>query len=220
MNGDMAQLKNFGKEILAIESAVGIESEPAASGAPSITESLMAYIKQVVGETLDIERHLHNVERWFGPAAIPSGENHIADPLGEVGGTPAGVLTSFRVTSGPNKTWGTALQIWGATDNTLMPTGKQAFVDAHRLKMTDAETNKHEWLIRLIVGETAAAGVLADTYGIIPLFVDNADKEKIPIDLITERVIAGSKVWVQLLHVSDNDAEYIDLQFGVHGYPS
>lgn len=56
--------------------------------------------------------------------------------------------------------------------------------------------------------------------GIIPLFVDNADKEKIPIDLITERVIAGSKVWVQLLHVSDNDAEYIDLQFGVHGYPS
>jgi len=26
-------------------------------------------------------------------------------------------------------------------------------------------------------------------------------------------------VWVQALNPDDNDADYIDMQFGVHGYP-
>jgi len=192
--------------------------EDTASRTPA-TISLMALLRQVLAETSETERHLHNVELWFGPAAVAIGENHIADLLGEVGGDPSGVITSFRVTSGANKTWGTAVQIWGATDYGLLPATKQAFQDAHRLRVTVAETDKHEWLLRIIVGATAAAGVTARTYGIIPIFVENTNKVLIPVDLITERVIAGSKIWVQLLHISDNDAEYCDFQFGIHGYP-
>ncbi|GAF67618.1 unnamed protein product, partial [marine sediment metagenome] len=192
--------------------------EDAAADTADVT-SLVGLLRKTLAEVKETERHIHNVERWFGPAAVSSGEDHVADPLGEVGGTPAGVTTSFRVTSGVNKSWGTALQVWGATDNTLMPTGKQAFQDAHRLIMTDAEENKHEWLLRIIAGASAAAGVTADTYGIVPLFVDNADKIKSPVDLITEQVAAGTKIWIQLLHVTDNDAKYIDVQFGIHGYP-
>lgn len=176
-------------------------------------------VSTLEAEILEVERHIHNVERWFGPAASGSGEDHVADPLGEVGGTPAGVITSFRITSAATKAWGPAVQIWGATDYTLMPATKQAYQDAHRLRMTGAETNKHEWLLRIIIGTSATAGVSADTYSIIPLFVDNADKQKAPVEIITERAPAGSKVWAQLLHVTDDDAEYIDVQFGIHGYP-
>ena len=183
--------------------------------------SLIALSRKILSEAHEIERHLHNYERWIGPAAVASGEDHVADALGEVGGTPAGVITSFQLTSGANKTWGTAVQIWGATDSALiLPTGRQAYFELHRLRIIDVQTNTHDWFLRIIAGASAAAGVSADTYGIIPLFVENTNKIVTPVELLDERMIAGTKLWIQLLHTSDNDAETMDLQFGVHGYPA
>jgi len=184
------------------------------------TTSLIGLMRKAVVEAHQIERHLHNIELWFGPAAVAVGEDHVADLLGEVGGIPSGVITSFRATSGANKSWGPAVQIWGATDYGLMPATKQAFQDSHRLRVTAAEVDKNEWLLRIIVGTSAAAGVTARTYGIIPLFVENTNKVLHPTDVITERAAAGSKIWMQLLHVTNNDAKYVDIQFGIHGYPS
>jgi len=187
-------------------------------GQPSDLTEVLADIASVYAETAEIERHIHNYERWFGPAAGASGENHIADPLGEVGGTPAGVVTSFRVTSGASNIWGTALQIWGATDCTLLPSGLQDYFDLHRMRATAAEVDKQNWFLRIIAGTSAAAGVTADTYSVLPMFVENTDKTIHPIDLLNDRVAAGTKVWVQLLYVDNTTEKYVDLQFGIHGY--
>ncbi len=215
--------------IPVFKAIVGDLDTPAAAGAVTDEDLLMAYVKQLVTgqiatlkEATVIERHFHNVERWFGPAASASGTTHVADPLGEVGGTPAGVITSFRMTAGANKTWGTAVQVWGSTDYTLMPTGLQAFLDLHRFRSTNAEVDRKNWFIRIIADDvSAAAGVTADTYGIVPIFVENTDKVEAPIEMITARIAQAdaTMVWVQALYPDNNDAKYIDLQFGIHGYP-
>ena len=184
--------------------------------------SLVGLTRKALDEATEVARHFHNFERWFGPAATPSGTAHVADPIGEVGGTPAGVITSFRVTTGANKTWGTALQIWGSTDYTLMPTGKQASLDIHRFRISMAETDRKNWYLRIIEDDvSAAAGVTADTYTTIPIFVENTDKSVDPIDILMARILQtdATMMWVQALNPDDNDADYIDLQFGVHGYP-
>jgi len=185
------------------------------------TASLVALLRTTYAETEIVEHHMHAYERWIGPAAISVGETHIADPLGEVGGTPAGVQTSFQFTSGANKTWGPAVQIFGSTDAAVcLPAGDQAFYDLHRLRPFDAGANKLDWYIRIIAGTSAAAGVIADTYLTIPLFVDNLDKVKAPVELIDERHIAGTKMWAQVLETTNNDEETLNLQFGLHGYPA
>ena len=172
-------------------------------------------------EVNEIERHLHNYTRWIGPAASPSGENHIADSLGHAGDTPLGVITSFQFTSGATKDWGTAVQIWGATDSALiLPAGRQAYFDLAQLRVTDAQTDTHDWLLRIIAGATAAAGVTAGTFSDIPLFVENTNKTVTPTNYGMERRIAGTKMWGQLLHMTDDDAETLDAQFAIHGYPA
>lgn len=174
----------------------------------------------ILNEVEEVERHVHNYERWFGPAAVASGEDHVADPVGEVGGTPAGVVTSFTLTSGANKTWGAAVQIFGATDAAVvLPTGKQAAFDIHRLQPTGTNSDKKDWFLRVIAGTSAAAGVTADTYTTIPLFVEDTDKVQTPVELITEHETAGTKMWVQLLYLADNTQKTVDLQFAAHGYP-
>jgi len=199
---------------------IGNKTDAAASTADVV--SLIGLTRKTLDEATETKRHHHNVERWFGPAASASGTTHVADPIGEVGGTPAGVITSFRVTTGANKTWGTALQVWGSTDYTLMPTGKQAFLDMHRFRVTTAETDRKNWYFRIIADDTSAAGgVTADTYGAVAIFVENTDKVEAPIEIITDRIAQtdGIMVWIQALNPDDNDADYIDLQFGIHGYP-
>jgi hypothetical protein len=171
---------------------------------------------QKVHET---EKHFHNWERWFGPAAVASGENHIADPLGEVGGTPAGVTTSFQVTSGVNNEWGTAIQVFGATDAAVIfPSGKQVKFDVHHIRFTDVETDRLEWLVRVICGTSAAAGVTAETYTQKPFFIEKTNKNDADAEVMMERCTAGDKVWLQALNTSNASALYLDIQFGAHGY--
>lgn len=184
------------------------------------TASLVALVRNALVDSAITEQHRHAYERWIGRAAVPVGESHVADPLGEVGGTPAGVITSFQFTSGANKTWGPAVQIFGSADAAVcLPAGDQAVFDLHRLRPTDAGTNKLDWYVRIIAGDSAAAGVTADTYLVIPLFVDNVDKVKLPVELIDKRHDAGTKMWAQVLLISNNDEVTLDLQFGLHGYP-
>lgn len=206
-----------GSANLTVRDVVGNKEDVASDTADVV--SLMGVLRKTLFEAHESERHLHNTERWFGPAAAASGEDHVADPLGEVGGTPAGVITSFRATSGANKTWGTAVQIWGADDYLLMPAGKQAYQDAHRLLPTNAEVDKDTWLLRISIGNSAASAVSDDDYLTLPLFIEATDKAQTPVELITDRAPAGAKIWMELLHVDNDDAKYVDLQFGIHGYP-
>ena len=218
----------------ALASVLGALNDAVAAGVVTDVDTAIAYLKQLVtaelaavterstilAEVQETERHLHNLERWIGPAAAPSGEDHIADNLGGVAVAPLGVQTSFQLTSGLNKDWGTAVQIWGATDCTLLPVGRQAFFDPHRIRFTDVEQDKKEWLICVIYGSSAAAGISAGTYTMHPFFIEKTDKNDADIELYFDHVPAGTKVWVQILNITANDAWYLDIQFGVHGYPA
>jgi len=167
----------------------------------------------------ELESHHHGWERYFGPAAIPSGEDHVADPLGEVGGSPGGVQTSFQAISGASNAWGTPVQIFGATDAAVvLPVGSQAKYDVHHMRFTDVQTDKLEWLICIIVGDSAVAGIAAGTFTVKPFFVEKTDKNDASLELMIKRATAGDKAWVQVLNVTNASALTIDMQFGVHGY--
>ncbi len=44
--------------------------------------SLFAFLKQAIQEAREVEKHIHTHEKWFGDAAVPVGETHVADRLG------------------------------------------------------------------------------------------------------------------------------------------
>lgn len=160
----------------------------------------------------EIEKHFHNYERWFGPAAAPDGDNAAA-LLGDQAGE---VLTSFQVTSGASSTFGTALQVWGATDESMLPA--QVKFDVHHIRFTDVQTDKQEWIIRLIQGTSAAQGVIDGTYSDRPFFIEKTDKNTATSAIMMGRSSAGDKLWLQALQYTTADARTLDFQIGVHGY--
>ena len=163
-------------------------------------------------EVLELVTHFHNYERWIGPAAVPDGEDHIGDVLGDV-------LTSFQFTSGIDNLWGAGVQIFGATDAAvILPTGRQAKFDPRQVKFTDVQTTKHEWLLRILCGATVEAAIAAETYTMSPFFIDKTDKNKSSLPVPMRRCSAGDKLWAQVLNMSVATAQTLDAQFGIHGY--
>ena len=145
---------------------------------------------------------------------------HLADPLGQPGGSPAGVLTSFRLTCGASKVWGTPVQIWGSGDCVfVLPVDHQGAFDLHAVKFTDVEDDKEEWIICVGAGVNMAAAISAGTYLTQPFFIEKTNKNQSDIDLLLDKEVAGTAMWAMLLHVTNNNIKYVDCQFGVHGYP-
>ena len=77
-------------------------------------------VEQIAYET---EKHFHNYEKWFGAAAVPVGETHVADEMD-------GVILPFQLTSGNsayNPVW---TQILGSEDLPVLADNVRA--DANR----------------------------------------------------------------------------------------
>ncbi len=93
-------------------------------------------------ETYETETHFHNHEKWFGAAAVASGETHVADRLGPG-------ISPFALVSG-NDAWGNWVQILGSSDTPVR--AGMALYDAHRFMVTTTDSTA-PFNIQFVEGE-------------------------------------------------------------------
>lgn len=171
------------------------------------TDGLLGVADSLAYRAAEVERHLHSYERWFGLAAVPVGETHVAD----------GVLANpspFRIDAG-NDTWGAWVQVLGSTD-TPVNVG-DAYFDLHRVEIVGVETANVTYFIQVASGESGAAALAAGTYTEFVFRPQSANGRPAPVEMQDRRVAVGTKVWMRNLAKGENTA-YLDLYVGVHSY--
>ena len=154
----------------------------------------------------EIERHLHSGGRWFEAAAVPAGETHVADSVGDGAG-------AFQIDAG-NDTWGEWVQILGSSD-TPVDSGKVYF-DPHVMIVEDTE-RAATYFLQLARGDSGAAGLAAGTYSDLPPYIATVQKETGAVIVQTGRAPAGSKVWARCKCPGQNTGT-LDFYFGLHEY--
>jgi len=163
----------------------------------------------ILASALETERHLHNWERWFAAAAVPDGEDHVADSI----------LTSdvpFVVDGGADD-WGVWLQILGATDTPAIA-GNTKF-DAHRLLFTAHEVNNNLYLIQYAAGASCAAALSAGTYTEFGVTTGGGNSQISPVGIIMRRRDIGTKIWIRTWASNQAGGGTLSFIHGIHEYP-
>jgi hypothetical protein len=173
--------------------------DSAATNGLTGTSNSLAYRVAVLG------RYAHSSGRWFGTAATPSGEDHVADRVGSNSG-------AFRLDAGDNA-WGAWVQILGATD-TPADAGKVYF-DPHELVITAAERTAL-YYIQIGRGASGAAALTAGTYTELALDLTDRGGGAI-VSVQSGRAPAGSKLWARCMCPGQNTAT-VDFVIGLHEY--
>jgi len=176
--------------------------DSAASDGLTGTANSLAY------RVMEIERHFHNRERWWGATGAPDETNAIA----------ATVTVPFAATSG-NNTWGTAIPICGTGDDPTPGDGDTKF-DIHRLLITDLDDETDPWRIRIIWGTgTSAAAIIAGQWSEIMVQSNAVPGNRAggqPLDVIMRREDVGIKLWAQSWN--NTNSEILSFYWGAHGY--
>ena len=94
-----------------------------------------------------VDRHFHGRERWFGAAAAPSGEVHVAD---------SDSMTPFQPDAG-NDTFGAWGQALGSSDTPSL--AGMTWFDPHQIFITAAERNTSIHRVQVAWGASGAAAL-------------------------------------------------------------
>jgi len=180
-------------------------------GNPDPIDNKLLWDNQVLlaEELVEIEHHLHNSERWFGIAAVPTATDWADDTLG-----------AFQAISG-NGVYGAdaddEAEILGTAD-TPAQTGKLKF-DVHRILVVDTSVGTI-YKVRFVWGTgTMADAITAGQYSEAMYLIDAANPQQSggsPVDIIMPRLDVGTKVWLQCRNATDNAT--IDFFVGIHEY--
>lgn len=163
-------------------------------------------IDAILVEALEIERHIHNLERWLGKSADQSGDNWAVRET----------LTPFQATSGIGD-WGAWIKVVGIDDTPIR--ADMTRFDFHKLLIVDVGVLT-PYIIQFAKGESGDAGVAAGTFTEFMYLSSSANPSKAgggPISMRTARGYAGiDKVWAR---VKCATADTLDFFLGVHEYP-
>lgn len=159
----------------------------------------------VFAEIEEVERHHHNRERWFGAAAVPSGEVHVADH---------DVMTPFVPDAG-NDTWGSWLQLLGSSDTPHL-TGMTQY-DPHQIFISAVEQNSAIYRIQVGWGASGAAALSAEAFTEVLFLGPGAAFRSPPLPLLSKRQAAGTKIWTRIWADGANTAT-MNLFLGIHEY--
>ena len=164
-------------------------------------------ISEILEEVVEIERHIHSAGSWFGEAAVPVGETHVADRIGDG-------IQPFQLDAG-NTTWGSWVQILGSSDTPAR--AGQLYFDPHEIVITATE-RAGTYFIQFARGASGDAGYAAGTYTELVFESDSVGAKAAGITRVqTGRAPAGSKLWARTLCVGENTAT-IDFYIGIHEY--
>jgi hypothetical protein len=172
------------------------------------TDGLSGTSDSLAYRVAELERHIHNRERWWGAVAVPDETNAID----------SNVDTPFAATSG-NNTWGAAIPICGTGDDPTPGDGDTKF-DCHRILVTDLDDDTTPWKLRIIWGSgTSAAAIAADQWTEVMIMTNAVPGNRAggsPADIIMRRVDVGDKLWAQAWNDTNN--EVLSFFWGAHGY--
>ena len=161
-------------------------------------------IDGIDAEVTEIEKHVHNRERWFGKTPVQTATDW---------GTQAG-LTPYRAISGLGVFGADAndeAQVLGADDSPAI-VGMTKY-DAHRIEV-QAASNANPFVLRLIYGDgTMADAEAAGQYS--DVMVMDARKGS-PVDVLMPRRDVCCKLWARAKNAADNAT--IDFFIGLHEY--
>jgi hypothetical protein len=171
--------------------------------------TLLADVAAVDAEVTEIEKHLHNRERWFGKLAVQTATDWADNNL-----------TPFRAISGNN--------VYGAdpndealvlgTDDTPIFAGNTRY-DAHDLFVVAASSTT-VYKLRFVYGTgTMADAIAAEQYSTTMIKIDPAVQSSPAVvhPIMMPRGTCGAtQLWVQAWNATDNAT--IDFFIGVHEY--
>lgn len=171
------------------------------------TDGLVGTVDSLSYRVHEAERHVHSYEHWFGAAAIPDGEVHVADHVG-------GTTTPFQMDAG-NDTWGSWLQILGSSDTPHLA-GNVCY-DLHRLTIVAVESANTTHLVQVAFGASPAAALLAVTYTELVFRPQTVQGQEVIVAMQARRVIAGVKAWIRVWAIGQNTST-VSLFLGLHEY--
>jgi len=172
------------------------------------TDGLAGVSNSLAYRVMELERHFHNRERWWGAVAVPDETNAID----------ANVDTPFAATSG-NDTWGTAIPICGTGDDPTPGDGDTKF-DCHRVFVTDLDDDTTPWRLRIIWGAgTSGDAITAGDWTEVMIMTNAVPGNRAgasPADVIMRRTDVGIKMWAQAWNATNG--EVMSFFWGAHGY--
>lgn len=171
------------------------------------TDGLLGVEDSTAYRIHELERHFHSFERWFGAAAVPVGESHVADRIGDT-------VTAFQADGG-NNTWGAWVQILGS-DDTPVIAGTVSF-DGHRWLVTAVERANAVHFVQVAAGPSGAAALAAGVYSEFVVKPITTNARAFPGAIQSRRIPVGTKVWVRIWVVGQ-DTGTLSFFFGLHSY--
>jgi len=154
----------------------------------------------------EIETHLHSFEHFYGAAVTPSGETHVADPLGPG-------VNPFVIDAGDND-WGAWVQIIGSEDMPFTP-GAVKF-DLNELAIITAERDE-TYFVQIAFGEDAATALAAFHYLSQVFHPASNQVDAVPVVVQCRRQGAGTKAWARCLCLGQ-DTGTLSFYYGFHEY--
>ncbi len=172
------------------------------------TDGLNGVSNSLAYRVHEIEKHLHSSEKWFGDAAVASGETHVADRMGPG-------IAPFALLSG-NDAFGSWVQILGSTDTPVTPA--MAKFDVHRF-LTTSTNSTSVFLVQTVTGESAgiAAKLSAENYSEHPYIAPTNNNDSGIENAMMSRETTGVKMWARCICIGQ-DAKTINVYFGLHEY--
>lgn len=189
---------------MCLQYSIGTTDVSKIDNAP--TDGLTGVENSLAYRVHEIERHFHSFESWFETAAVPSGEVHVADRIGDGGG-------AFQIDAG-NDDWGAWVQILGSGD-TPARTGAVNF-DLHRLEISNTERNA-TYFMQIAYGASGAAGLAAGIYTEAVFQPASNQVDSGPVTIQCRRHDAGTLVWARCMCPGQNTAT-LNFYFGLHEY--
>lgn len=188
----------------------GIGDKP--TGEPKVDEvavnGLTGVVNSLAYKVHELERHAHSWERWFGAAAVPAGETHVADRINDTN-------APFQLDAG-NDTWGAWVQILGSTDLPVV-VGRVKY-DMHKLVFTDIEKSAKIHKLQIAYGDSGADALAAQTFTELVFFSSVAfPADALPIRVQSRRQDVDTKIWARIWVVGENTGT-ADFFYGLHEY--
>lgn len=166
------------------------------------TEGLEGTDNSLAYRVHEIEKHFHNIERWFGSD-------------GDGTGSTANNLTEWQLTAGVGGAFGTEAQILGANDITISDFGfTPVKFDPHFLLITQSNTNDVNYIIQFYCGETDFAS--SDLCTEIPYRTGANSAEVVPIPMLFPRIPVAEKMWARVK--CETDSATLQFLLGIHAY--
>lgn len=170
------------------------------------TDGLAGTSNSLAYRVHEIERHFHSYETWLETAAVPNGEIHVADRVGDGNG-------AFQIDA-DNDDWGAWVQILGSSDTPQR--GSAVKFDLHRLEISATEHNE-VYFVHISFGASGNDGKEAGDYTEAVFKPSSNQVDNGPVTVQSRRIDAGTKAWARCKCPGQNTAT-LDFFIGLHEY--